>query len=89
MATIQYDSKLKNLLYGKMMFIETALKNIAQESILSYTRSESIQDMYDKAVGSCKNSPASFSNEQKKRAQQNKLNLEGTIQSNLTRAYKS
>ena len=26
-ATIQYDTKLKSLLYGKMMFIETALKN--------------------------------------------------------------
>lgn len=28
-ATIQYDTKLKSLLYGKMMLIETALKNIA------------------------------------------------------------
>ena len=27
-ATIQYDTKLKSLLYGKMMFIETALKNM-------------------------------------------------------------
>ena len=42
-ATIQYDSDLKALLYGKMMFIETAVKNIALESILSYTKSESIQ----------------------------------------------
>ena len=49
-ATIQYDSKLKSLLYGKMMFIETAVKNVARESILQYTRSENIQDMYDKAV---------------------------------------
>lgn len=28
-ATIRYDTKLKSLLKGKMMFIETALKNIA------------------------------------------------------------
>ena len=33
-ATIQYDSELKALLYGKMMYIETAVKNIALESIL-------------------------------------------------------
>ena len=33
-ATIQYDSALKALLYGKIMFIETAIKNIALESIL-------------------------------------------------------
>lgn len=88
-ATIQYDSKLKNLLYGKMMFIETAVKNIALESILQYTESENIQDMYDKAVSSFKNCPSSFTTEQKKKAQQNKLNLEGRIQSSLTHAYKS
>lgn len=88
-ATIQYDSKLKNLLYGKMMFIETAVKNVALESILLYTKSDSIQDMYDKAVSSYKNSPASFNSDQRKKAQQNKLNLEVMIQSNLTRAYKS
>lgn len=88
-ATIQYDSKLKSLLYGKMMFIETAVKNVALESILQYTRSENIQDMYDKAVSSYKNCPSTFTSEQKKKAQQNKLNLEGTIQSSLTRAYKS
>ena len=34
-ATIQYDTKLKSLLYGKMMFIETALKNIALNTIMS------------------------------------------------------
>lgn len=88
-ATIQYDSKLKNLLYGKMMFIETAVKNVALESILLYTKSENIQDMYDKAVSSYKNCPSSFTADQKKKAQQNKLNLEGMIQSNLIRAYKS
>ena len=47
-ATIQYDSDLKALLYGKMMFIETAVKNIALESILVNANSESIQDMYDR-----------------------------------------
>ena len=88
-ATIQYDSMLKNLLYGKMMYIETAVKNVALESILQYVNSESIQDMYDKAVSSYRNCPIGYTTEQKKKAQQNKLNLEGTIQSCLTRAYKS
>lgn len=41
-ATIQYDSELKALLYGKMMYIETAVKNIALESILVNANSESI-----------------------------------------------
>ena len=72
-----------------MMFIETAVKNVALESILSYINSESIQDMYDKAVSSYKNCPPNFSPEQKKKAQQNKLNLEGMIHASLTKAYKS
>lgn len=87
-ATIQYDSKLKSLLYGKMMYIETAVKNVALEGILIYTGSESIQAMYDTAISSYKNAPSSFTVDQKRKLQQNKLYLEGTIQSNLARAYK-
>lgn len=41
-ATIQYDSKLKALFYEKMMFIETAVKNISLESILCEANSENI-----------------------------------------------
>lgn len=87
-ATILYDSKLKSLLYDKMMFIETAVKNIALECILDNIKSESIQDMYSKAVCSYKNCPSSYTPEQKKRAQTNKLMLEGMIQSNLSKAYR-
>jgi len=49
-ATIQYDSSLKVLFYGKMMYIETAEKNIALESILDNAKSESIQAMYDNVI---------------------------------------
>lgn len=87
-ATIQYDSALKALLYGKMMYIETAVKNIALESILDNAKSESIQDMYDKIVSSYNNAPANCTTEQKKRLQQNKLNLQNSIQSSLAHAYK-
>lgn len=87
-ATIQYDSELKSLLYGKMMFIETAVKNIALESILINANSESIQDMYDKVVSGYNNAPESSTPEQKRKMQQNKLNLQNSIQSNLAYAYK-
>ncbi len=87
-ATIQYDSALKALLYGKMMYIETAVKNIALESILDNAKSESIQDMYDKVVSSYNNAPVNSTTEQKKRLQQNKLNLQNSIQSSLAYAYK-
>lgn len=87
-ATIQYDSALKSLLYGKMMYIETAVKNVALESILVNTNSENIQDMCDKVISGYNNAPASFSAEQKKKLQQNKLNLQNSIQSSLANAYR-
>lgn len=87
-ATIQYDSALKSLLYGTMMFIETAVKNVALESILIKTNSENIQDMLDKVVSGYSNAPVTYSPEQKKKLQQNKLNLQKTIQSNIAYAYK-
>ena len=87
-ATIQYDSDLKALLYGKMMFIETAVKNIALESILVNANSESIQDMYDKVVSGYNNAPKSATVEQRRKLQQNKLNLQNSIQSSLANAYK-
>lgn len=87
-ATIQYDSSLKALFYGKMMYIETAVKNIALESILVNAKSESIQDIYDKVVSGYNNAPASFTTEQRKKLQQNKLNLQNSVQSSLAYAYK-
>ena len=87
-ATIQYDSALKALLYGKMMFIETAMKNIALEGILVNANSESIRDMYDKVVSGYRNAPAFYTLEQKKKLQQNKLNLQKSIQASLASAYR-
>lgn len=56
------DTKLKSLLYAKMMFIETALKNIALNTIMAEIDSNSIYDMYDKVVSSYKNAPANTRN---------------------------
>lgn len=74
-ATIQYDTRLKSIFYSKMMFIETAVKNIALESILINANSKCLQDMYNKVVSSYNNAPKESSIEKKKKLQQNKLNL--------------
>ena len=87
-ATIQYDSALKSLLYGKMMYIETAVKNIALESIMVKANSENIQDIYDKVISGYNNAPAEATTEYKRKVQQNKLNLQNSIQSSLAYAYK-
>lgn len=87
-ATIQYDTKLKSLLYSKIMYIETALKNIALNTIMAEISSNSIYDMYEKVVSSYKNAPLSTSNETKKKFQNNKLNLQGFIQNSVAAAYR-
>mgnify|MGYP002089864478 FL=1 len=50
--------------------------------------SESIQDMYDKVVSGYNNAPKSATVEQRRKLQQNKLNLQNSIQSSLANAYK-
>lgn len=86
-ATIQYDSKLKALLYEKIMFLETAIKNIAIDVILRTIRSNSIYDMYDQIVESYRNAPDGASEELKKERQKRKLHLQERIQSALRTAY--
>lgn len=88
-ATVQYDTKLKALFYDKVMFIETAVKNIALECILDETHSENIQTMYSKIVTGYNNMPANSSNDQRKKAQQNKLNLQGMIHSYIIKGYRN
>lgn len=87
-ATIVYDSKLKALFYDKMMYIETAVKNIALECILDKTKSENIQDMYDLAVENYNTNP-NLPEKIRCKIQENKLSLQNTIQSYLFSSYKS
>lgn len=86
-ATIQYDTKLKSILYSKIMYIETAVKNIALNCILKQVGSENIQNMFDKAVSSYRNSPASSTEDVKKKHQDYKLKLQVRVQNYLLEAY--
>lgn len=88
-ATINFDSQLKALFYDKIMFIETAVKNIALECILKDANSENIQDMYDKVVCGYHDFPLGTDLKTRKKAQENKLKLENMIQSCLSNAYKN
>lgn len=87
-ATIEFDTNLKSLFYSKIMFIETALKNIALDTIMKEIKSNRIEDMYDKVISSYKNSPIGSIEEQKKDMQKNKLGLQSMIQSAIQQAYK-
>lgn len=87
-ATIQYDSALKALFYSKVMYIETAIKNIALESIIVNTGSENVQDIFEKVVSGYNNAPVGYTNEQKRKLQERKLNLKKMVQSSIFDAYK-
>lgn len=88
-ATNMYDNKLKKLFYDKVMFIETATKNIALQCIMEEIKSENIQDMYEKVVASYKNSLDKYSVEQRRKAQQNKLKLQGNVQGYIINGYRN
>ncbi len=85
--TIQYDSALKSLLYSKVMFIETAVKNVALEAILKDSKSENIQTIINKSISSYSNAPTSATEDEKKKLQLKKLNLQKSIQAGLLNAY--
>ena len=70
------------------MFIETALKNIALNTIMTEIDSSSVYDMSDKAISSYKNAPAGTREDIKKKYQNNKLNLQGSIQNAIAAAYR-
>lgn len=86
-ATIKYDSDIKSLFYSKVMFIETAVKNIVLNRILIDANSENIQEMYKKVVSGYNNMPSNSNLDEKKKAQKNKLKLENNIQAALSFAY--
>ena len=86
-ATIKYDSDIKSLFYEKIMFIETAVKNISLERIMKDSKSENIQQMYNKVIAGYNSFPVGTDFETKRKAQKSKLALEKSIQTNLTRAY--
>ena len=77
--------ELKSLFYGKIMFIETAVKNYALECILEIDKSDSISDFFDKAVCGYNNMGRVATPDEKKKAQQKKLNLQSTIQRYLAK----
>ncbi len=88
-AIIQYDTNLKSLLYSKVMFLETALKNIVLNSIMLEINSSKISELFRIGVSSYKNSDATVPPIKKKKCQQNKLNLQVMIQSSIYKAYQN
>lgn len=86
-ATVDYDTQLKSLIYSKIMFIETALKNVVLNAIMKEINSDSIEDMLNTVISSYKNSELNDNEDSKKSKQKNKFRLESKIQKSIAFAY--
>lgn len=86
-SIINYDSALKQLFYGKIMFIETAIKNISLNIIMKEANSNNIEDVYDKLILSYKNCKDDEIEDVKKTYQMNKLKLQNIIHKEILKAY--
>lgn len=86
-ATIQYDSKLKALLFEKIVFIETAVRNISLEEIMESADSENIQVVIDRVISNYNDAPSGSSRETKRKLQLNKLNLKKSVEIGIANAY--
>ena len=54
-ALNKYDMQLKTVLYPKVMFIENALKSYVIEALLSHSKSENFDVIYNKSLTAYKN----------------------------------
>ena len=85
--TFIYDSKLKSILYDKLMFIETALKNICLNIIATELDSDRLDVLYEKGVYSYRNSPSLWNTNKKREAQKKLLKVQGKIHSEISKNY--
>lgn len=85
-ALNKYDMQLKTVLYPKVMFIENALKSYAIEALITDSKSENFEDIFNRSLVAYRNhTPGSraYKEEYTKR-----MNLKGKINSALVRDYK-
>lgn len=85
-ALNKYDMQLKTILYPKVMFIENALKSYVIEALLTDSKSESFDDIYNKSIVAYRShTPGSKAY---KDAYTKRMNLKGKINAALVRDYK-
>ena len=87
MAIINFDNKLKALLYTQVMFIETALKSYALEIILQEGKTENFSEIYSNLMTNYKSYSSQSTNY--KEAYKNRLNTYNRIQNVIATSYAS
>lgn len=85
MAIINFDNKVKALLYSQVMFIETAMKSYALEIIIKEGKSENFSEIYTNLMTDYK----SYSNQSEnyKTAYKKRLDTFNRVQNNIANSY--
>nr|DAK65230.1 MAG TPA: Abi-like protein [Caudoviricetes sp.]DAK65260.1 MAG TPA: Abi-like protein [Caudoviricetes sp.] len=85
LAINNFDMHLKSLLYSKVMFIETALKSYVIEAVLADSKSENINDIFNRSLTYYKTFGAG--SHEYKRFFTKRMTLRGSINNTLKRDY--
>ena len=83
MAIIEFDNKVKALLYPQVMFIETALKSYALEVIIQKGKTESFSEIYANLMTDYK----SYKEIKYKNAYKKRLDTFNRIQNTIANKY--
>lgn len=83
MSIIEFDNKVKALLYPQVMFIETALKSYALEIIIQEGRTDNFSEIYSKLMVDYK----AYNDEKYKNAYKKRLDTFNRIQSTIASKY--
>lgn len=82
-AVIDFDNKVKSLLYPEVMFIETAIKSYSLEIIIQAGRTESFSDIYSNLMTDYK----SYTGDNYKIAYRKRLDTYNRIQNTIANKY--
>lgn len=85
MAIIEFDNKVKALLYPQVMFIETALKSYALEIIIQEGKTENFSEIYSNLMTDYK----SYNGDKYKNAYKKRLDTFNRIQNTIAAKYAS
>ena len=85
-SIVNFDSKLKSLLYPQLMLIETISKNIVLQILVEEYKTDEFNEIYENGMTDYKNSSTS---KEYKEKMKHRLNVQNSIYSSLSKSYSS
>ena len=83
-SIVDFDSKLKSLLYPQIMQIETISKNIVLQILVEVYKTDEFNVIYEKGMVNYRNSK---NNKEYKKKMKQRLSVQNSIYSSLSRSY--